>query len=185
MSSSPFEALSKFTYVIFYDNRDKAFLELVKHIDENHTMVDLSASEKLKLLCLNHYGLRELPFMLYRGAAVYSSSNVTSQLDSIDIENTEKYRAFISEFVSPEGLTVFIKGTIEQPRCKFSRQLIRLLEESNIAAIKEFDILSDQNLRHYIKSITNWPTFPQIFINGCFLGGLDKFVELVENGGLN
>lgn len=179
MSSSPFEALNKFTYVIFYESQDKAFLELVKHIDENHTMVDLSTSEKLKRLCLDHYGPRELPFMLYRGAAVYSG-NIATQLDDIDQKNIEKYRAFVSDFVSPEGLTVFIKGTIEQPRCKFSRQLIRLLEEHNITAVKEFDILSDQNLRHYIKSITNWPTFPQIFVNGHFLGGLDKFAELAK-----
>lgn len=181
MDSSPFEALDKLTYVIFYESKTEAFLNLARFADEDHTLIDVSTSEKLKSHCLKHYEPKELPFMLYRGGIVYSSGHIGDQLDSIDKKNTEKYRSFVSDFVSPEGLTVFMKGTMEQPKCKFSRQLIHLLRENNLSRVKEYDILSNQGLRYYMKFITSWPTFPQIFVNGRFLGGLDNFSELAES----
>lgn len=184
MNSTPFETLSNFTYVIFYESKTKPFLNLAKYVDEDHTLVDVSTSERLKSLCLEHYKPKELPFMLYRGGTVYSSDNIASQLDNIDNENIKTYRSFVSGFVSPKGLTVFMKGTMEQPKCKFSRQLIHLFKENNLTQIKEYNILLDPNLRHYMKFITGWPTFPQIFVNGKFLGGLDKFSELIDSGEL-
>lgn len=63
-------------------------------------------------------------------------------------------------------LMVFIKGTPEQPRCGFTKKLLALMRDNSIDKYGYFDILSDQTVRDGLKKISNWPTYPQVYING-------------------
>ena len=78
----------------------------------------------------------------------------------------------------------FIKGTRDEPRCGFTRQLIEILKNKNIK-YGTFDILSDNEVREGLKKYSNWPTYPQVYINSELIGGLDIIKELVENGELD
>lgn len=75
------------------------------------------------------------------------------------------------------------KGTPNEPRCGFSRQTISLLNTHNIL-YKTFDILSDDDVRSGLKEYSNWPTYPQLYVNGELVGGLDILKEMSEAGEL-
>ena len=78
---------------------------------------------------------------------------------------------------------VFMKGSPQEPRCKFSRQLVAILQEHKVV-FASFDILSDAAVRAGIKVFSNWPTFPQIYVGGALVGGLDIVKEHVDDGDL-
>ncbi len=96
------------------------------------------------------------------GSLTTSSPNIVS----INIE--DKLKALINR--SP--IMVFMKGSAEAPRCGFSRTLVSILNELNVK-FDTFDILSDENVRQELKTYSNWPTYPQVYVNGNLIGGLD------------
>ncbi|VDM28496.1 unnamed protein product [Toxocara canis] len=71
---------------------------------------------------------------------------------------------------------IFIKGTPEEPKCGFTRRALELLRSVN-ADFSSFDILSDEQVRQGLKEYSNWPTYPQIYLDGELIGGLDVFSE--------
>ncbi|KAJ2965462.1 hypothetical protein NUW54_g14111 [Trametes sanguinea] len=80
-------------------------------------------------------------------------------------------------------VVLFMKGSPDQPRCGFSRRIVDLLRSQGVE-FSSFDILSDESVRQGLKVLNNWPTFPQLIINGEFVGGLDVVKEMVDNGEL-
>mmetsp|Transcript_22784 Transcript_22784/g.17218 ORF Transcript_22784/g.17218 Transcript_22784/m.17218 type:complete len:88 (+) Transcript_22784:461-724(+) len=73
----------------------------------------------------------------------------------------------------------FIKGTPEQPKCKFTRRLLEMFAKYQYK-FKTFDILEDERVRQWLKHYSKWPTFPQVYLNGSFVGGVDVITELIE-----
>ena len=80
-------------------------------------------------------------------------------------------------------IMLFMKGTPNNPRCKFSRATVELLAKY-AAQYSTFDILSDPDVRAGLKTFSGWPTFPQLYVAGQFVGGLDIMKELDEEGEL-
>lgn len=80
-------------------------------------------------------------------------------------------------------VVVFIKGTKEAPMCGFSHTVIEIFKSLN-TPVHAVDVLSNPAIREGIKTYTNWPTVPQVFIKGEFIGGCDITRELYENGDL-
>jgi len=78
-------------------------------------------------------------------------------------------------------VVLFMKGNPETPRCGFSRRISALLKDQNVE-FAHFDILTDENVRQGLKTLNDWPTFPQLIVNGELVGGLDIVQEMVENG---
>ncbi|XP_060698402.1 glutaredoxin 3 [Hemiscyllium ocellatum] len=78
---------------------------------------------------------------------------------------------------------LFMKGTPQEPRCGFSKKIVEILNEHNIRFCS-FDILSDEDVRQGLKVYSNWPTYPQLYVNGELVGGLDIVKELAETGEL-
>ncbi|KAJ2778518.1 glutaredoxin [Coemansia interrupta] len=78
---------------------------------------------------------------------------------------------------------VFIKGTAAQPRCGFSRKIVGMLNEQNIK-YGFFDILTDEQVRQGLKEYSDWPTYPQLYINGELVGGVDIVSEMIASGEL-
>jgi Grx4 family monothiol glutaredoxin len=89
----------------------------------------------------------------------------------------------LKQLVNKAPLMMFIKGTPEAPRCGFSRQLIDIVNGTGVS-YQTFDILSDEDVRQGLKTFSNWPTYPQIYVNGALIGGLDIIKELVSMGEL-
>ena len=89
----------------------------------------------------------------------------------------------IEELVKSNKVFIFMKGTPEMPRCGFSNQAVQILKTLG-EPVKAFDVLSDDALWGALEQYTQWPTVPQIFINGEFVGGCDIITELNERGEL-
>ncbi len=95
-------------------------------------------------------------------------------------KNQEKFN-FIKEAISTNRVVLFMKGTKDQPLCGFSSRVVDILDELNIP-FKDINILEDDDLRQAIKDYTNWPTLPQLYIDGAFIGGCDIVTELHKEG---
>jgi len=76
-----------------------------------------------------------------------------------------------------------MKGTVEQPMCGFSGRAVQILQSYG-TPVRGLNVLASEELRQGIKEFTDWPTIPQIFINGEFVGGADIIAEMHENGEL-
>jgi len=93
----------------------------------------------------------------------------------------EEIAARCKEIMNRHKVVLFMKGNPSAPKCGFSRQTVGLLREKGIE-FAWFDILSDEEVRQGLKKVNDWPTFPQIILNGELVGGLDIFKEMVESG---
>ncbi|XP_071763257.1 glutaredoxin 3 [Centroberyx gerrardi] len=96
---------------------------------------------------------------------------------------TEDLNQRLKKLINAAPCMLFMKGSPQEPRCGFSRQIVALLKEHNIQ-FSSFDILSDDGVRQGLKTYSNWPTYPQLYANGELLGGLDIVKELAESGEL-
>ncbi|XP_054975469.1 glutaredoxin-3 [Sorex araneus] len=79
---------------------------------------------------------------------------------------------------------LFMKGTPQEPRCGFSRQMVEILNRHNIQ-FSSFDIFSDEEVRQGLKAYSNWPTYPQLYVSGELVGGLDIIKELEASSELD
>lgn len=89
----------------------------------------------------------------------------------------------IQEQIDSNSILLYMKGNPEQPQCGFSSQVTQLLMQCG----KRFayvDILSNPEIRSTLPSVSNWPTFPQLFVDGELVGGCDIITELFEKGEL-
>jgi len=92
-------------------------------------------------------------------------------------------KARIDELVKSHKIMVFMKGTKLMPQCGFSNNVVQILNVLGVP-FETFDVLSDYEIRQGIKDYSNWPTIPQVYVNGEFLGGSDILIELYQNGEL-
>ena len=97
---------------------------------------------------------------------------------------THPLRNKIEEKVKSKPVFIFMKGTPQFPACGFSNRACQVLNAVGVKDLGAFDVLSDDPLWEALEDYTQWPTVPQIFINGKFVGGCDILVEMYERGEL-
>jgi len=112
-----------------------------------------------------------------------SSTDLTPAFPPTAEETQEQLNQRLTALMSKDKVILFMKGEPDAPRCGFSRRIVGVLREQGIS-FSHFDILSDDSVRSGLKVLNNWPTFPQLIVNGEFVGGLDIVQEMVENGEL-
>lgn len=95
----------------------------------------------------------------------------------------DELKARIQHLVNKSPIMLFMKGTPQDPRCKFSRKVVQALGEEGVV-YGSFDILSDESVRQGLKEYSNWPTYPQLYVKGEFIGGCDIILEMHQNGEL-
>lgn len=90
----------------------------------------------------------------------------------------------LKKLINQAPCMLFMKGNRDTPRCGFSRTIIALLDQHK-ANYQTFDILEDNEVREGLKKFSQWPTYPQLYINGELIGGLDIVKEMSESGDLD
>ena len=90
----------------------------------------------------------------------------------------------IDELVKNNRIVLFMKGTAQFPMCGFSGRAIQILKAAGVTDLKTFNVLEDPEVRQGIKDYANWPTIPQLYIGGEFVGGSDIMMEMYESGEL-
>jgi monothiol glutaredoxin len=91
---------------------------------------------------------------------------------------------FIRETVTANPVVLFMKGTAQFPQCGFSGRAIQVLKASGVTKLVTVNVLDDDLVRQGIKDYSNWPTIPQLYVAGEFVGGSDIIAEMYENGEL-
>ena len=89
----------------------------------------------------------------------------------------------IKNIIEKNDICLFMKGTPDSPQCGFSMAVSNVLKHLNVK-FKGVNVLEDQNLRQGIKDYSDWPTIPQLYIKGEFIGGCDIVKEMFEKGDL-
>lgn len=89
----------------------------------------------------------------------------------------------IDELVKSNDVVLFMKGSPLFPQCGFSSQAVAILERLNVA-FESVDVLQDMEIRQGIKAYSDWPTIPQLYIKGEFVGGSDIMIEMYQAGEL-
>ncbi len=93
-------------------------------------------------------------------------------------------KATIKDLIDNNDVCLFMKGTPESPQCGFSMAVSNVLKHLKVN-FKGINVLEDENLRQGIKDFSDWPTIPQLYVKGQFIGGCDIVKEMFEKGELN
>ena len=97
---------------------------------------------------------------------------------------SDKIQESIKNIVEGNDVVLFMKGTKESPQCGFSNAVVNTLSFMNVS-YKDVNVLENSNLREEIKSFTDWPTIPQLYVKGEFIGGCDIVKDMYKNGELS
>jgi monothiol glutaredoxin len=93
-------------------------------------------------------------------------------------------QAFIKETVTSNPVVLFMKGTVQFPQCGFSSRAVQILRQNGVTKLVTVNVLDDEEVRSGIKTYSQWPTIPQLYIKGEFVGGSDIIGEMEESGEL-
>jgi len=89
----------------------------------------------------------------------------------------------IRRTVTENDVVLFMKGTADQPQCGFSNQVVRILDHLGVP-YSDVNVLADEDLRQGVKEFASWPTIPQLYVKGEFIGGCDIVREMFQTGEL-
>jgi monothiol glutaredoxin len=93
-------------------------------------------------------------------------------------------KEFIQQTVTEHPVVLFMKGSAQFPQCGFSGRAIQLLKSCGVKNVVTVNVLEDEAIRQGIKDFSNWPTIPQLYVGGEFIGGSDIMGEMFESGEL-
>jgi monothiol glutaredoxin len=93
-------------------------------------------------------------------------------------------RQRIHEQVTSHPVVLFMKGTPQMPQCGFSQLAVQVLNACGVQQFHSVNVLADNEIRQGIKEYANWPTIPQLYVNGEFVGGSDIMKEMYQSGEL-
>lgn len=119
---------------------------------------------------------------LIGGLDIVKEMNESGELQAL-LPKKAPLETRLKSLINQSTCMVFMKGSRDAPLCGFSKQLMAILAETDIK-FDTFDILTDEEVRQGLKTFSNWPTYPQVYVKGELVGGLDIIKELKENGEL-
>lgn len=90
----------------------------------------------------------------------------------------------IDQLVKSNKVVLFMKGTKSFPQCGFSGRAVQILNACGVSDYKDINVFDSEAIRQGIKEYANWPTIPQLYVNGEFVGGSDIMMELYQSGEL-
>ena len=96
---------------------------------------------------------------------------------------SEEQRARLEGLIKQSRVMLFMKGTRQFPACGFSNTVVQILKKEG-AQFETFNILADAEIRQGLKDYSNWPTFPQLYVDGKLVGGCDIITEMHQSGEL-
>lgn len=89
----------------------------------------------------------------------------------------------IDNYIQNNNIVLFMKGTKDLPMCGFSARIVHIFDQLNVV-FYDIDVLSDDNIREGIKQFSQWPTIPQLYVKGEFIGGCDIVSQMYADGSL-
>ena len=140
-------------------------------LDENGKVVTRVEGVEPALLTQAISSLRSMNGSSVQSTDIKSSPTYTPEKETLNDR--------LAKLIRASEVMLFMKGTPLKPRCGFSRQTVTILENANIG-FSSFDILEDEEVRQGLKTFSDWPTYPQLYVHGELIGGLDVLKEMLE-----
>ena len=112
-----------------------------------------------------------------------SSSAVETNNDTTTTESALSLNDRLQQLINRHRIMLFMKGIPSSPKCGFSRQIVEILDSYNVS-YDAFNILEDEEVRQGLKEYSDWPTYPQLYVEGDLVGGLDIVKEMEDGGDL-
>ena len=116
-------------------------------------------------------------------AAPATAASSASAAPAAAASPEDALNARLKSLINSSPVMLFMKGVPTAPRCGFSRQAVEMLSDAKVA-FGTYDILTDEDVRQGLKKYSDWPTYPQLYVNGDLMGGLDIMKEMAEEGDL-
>ncbi|OII77814.1 glutaredoxin domain-containing protein [Cryptosporidium andersoni] len=178
---------------------DKAMLDLLNTIETNYKNIQFSVLQIEDIYAKSaakQFGIKQLPCMMfftakslepiktvigYSPSQVHSVLKEVNEIEASELPNSKEMYTILCNF---KKLMVFIKGIKEDPYCRFTKQLIALFDSIGVKDYGHYNIFENEQVRQGLKEFWDWPTYPQICINGNFVGGIDIINEMHSNGEL-
>lgn len=131
-----------------------------------------------------------VPYVFYNGKPACALEGVSQLLESADLQKEVAARPLtvierIEALLKENNAILFMKGSPQNPQCGFSRKVVDLLQKYDGFSYNYFDIFGDNELREALKKYSNWPTYPQLYVKGKLIGGIDVLQELDEENELS
>ncbi|KAI8643208.1 putative thioredoxin [Parasitella parasitica] len=168
------ELAGKFPSSTYIQIEAEEFASLSKSMHVNATPTFLIVKENQILDSVEGANTEELSNLV----AKYSNSQVSHPQQNV-CDNQLEFR--LRDLIQTDHVMVFMKGIPDKPRCGFSRKMVELLSDLQVK-YSSFDILTDEHVRQGLKEFSDWPTYPQIYVNAELLGGLDLLKEMIASG---
>ncbi|KAJ8686009.1 hypothetical protein QAD02_021802 [Eretmocerus hayati] len=188
--------IRKFSCVLFVEGSSDRIqcktAETVINILNRHgtdfELVDVSVHSEVRDSIEKHSGCQIYPQLYIDGTFVGGSDIVqklsdSGKLDEILVEKSPALESRLKRLVNRSVCMLFMKGDRRNPRCGFSKKMIALLDHHH-ADYETYNILEDNEVREGLKNFSNWPTYPQLYLKGELIGGLDIITELSVSGEL-
>ena len=162
--------------------------DLLKQLNQPHEVIDIETEEgkaKSKELSVSR-----VPSVLFledgkevRGRIVgYNPQEIIQALQTPLSAQPQSLEERLKSLLNSHSLMLFIKGTPSEPRCGFTSQLFNLFREHGISDYGYFNLLADDQVRQGLKEFSQWPTYPQVYVRGELVGGLDILKEMLADG---
>jgi len=113
-----------------------------------------------------------------RRASYTRAQTRTRRIKAMDVKE------FIQKTVTDHPVVLFMKGSAQFPQCGFSGRAVQLLKQCGVKNLVTVNVLEDEEVRQGVKEYANWPTVPQLYVRGEFVGGSDIMTEMFESGEL-
>ena len=139
------------------------------------------ATSNLPLTAVNSFST---PVMVRQFSSTDDASDSDFMPKSKLTGGSDEVTKHISQWIAENDVVVFMKGSRKMPQCGFSRYVAVLLNAYGVKQYKDVNVLESDELRQTIKDYSNWPTIPQVYIKGEFIGGCDIMKEMHEDGSL-
>ena len=108
---------------------------------------------------------------------------LNNEISEIEADKTVELNDQIKNLLGSSKVVLFMKGNSQMPQCGFSANSVAILKHLGVG-FKTFNILNDPEIRQGLKEYSNWPTYPQLYINGKLIGGNDIITEMYQSGEL-
>ncbi|EPR78016.1 Glutaredoxin [Spraguea lophii 42_110] len=182
--NNEFFILSQNNNIIAHDNDESIPQKFFDIIDnDKYILIDLKTSDTLKEAFIKYFGVKKLPVLISYNVRIYDDRKINEKKKRRDSNLRAKTNEIIENTINSSKIVIFIKGTPERPECKFSRALINLFDEMNLVNGRDYNyynIFLNNHVRSLLKEINSWPTFPQVYIDKVFCGGLDILKQMKD-----
>uniref|UniRef100_A0A914UP94 Glutaredoxin domain-containing protein n=1 Tax=Plectus sambesii TaxID=2011161 RepID=A0A914UP94_9BILA len=162
-------------------------VQLLNDVGADYTTFDILSDEAVRQGLKEYSQWPTFPQIYLDGELLGGLDIVREELESGDLAAKLPKKVSLNNrlksLINKAPIMVFMKGEPSQPQCKFSRALMEIFTDMNVK-FDHFNILSDNDVREGLKEYSKWPSYPQIYVKGELVGGLDIIKELKESGEL-